>query len=241
MTNIFSIPTPPKQKPSIQVSTATISDNSKDFNARYNVIPAEAKNKVTLVGNEGGPYDSGLGLVRSAGPTRKELIRAVTFDITPELEESGSNSLITIDSIRAPASIVIWMGTHSRRFTISATFVSRTVKEATNNFKNISLLKAWRMPMSSTLGQSSAMISKYQIAPETLRLYAYKDNIRGVPVVVGSLNITYPSSVDYIPTDNGTPMPIITKLTISLTEVHNLAGFKVYNYEKFKLGLLEGW
>lgn len=86
--------------------------------------------------------------------------------------------------------------------------------------------------------------------PDVLYLYAYsgtigsrtdrteaqgKVNIKKLPVVVTSLNITYPEDVDYIPVyDTGEPFPVKMDVTIELSETHSPQG-----YEKFSLGMFK--
>jgi len=59
---------------------------------------------------------------------------------------------------------------------------------------------------------------------------AYEGNINGVPVVMTSLDITYPSDVDYIPCEgtggaddnlNGTPFPTVMSISVALQEIHS--------------------
>lgn len=96
--------------------------------------------------------------------------------------------------------------------------------------------------------------------PDVLYLYAYSSgvssgtgqdrpnkfgvNINKVPVVVTSLNITYPDDVDYIPTySNGDPrksepFPVKMDVDISLTETHSPREYERFDLMKYKKGVL---
>ena len=96
--------------------------------------------------------------------------------------------------------------------------------------------------------------------PDVLYLYAYSSgvssgagqdrpnkygvNINKVPVVVTSLNITYPDDVDYIPTySNGDPrksepFPVKMDVEISLVETHSPREYERFDLMKYKKGVL---
>lgn len=95
--------------------------------------------------------------------------------------------------------------------------------------------------------------------PDVLYLYAYASNVQRVdntqgqtlsgqaginihkvPVVITSLEITYPDDVDYIPTNDVVPSPFPTRLevSISLVETHSPAEFERFSLSDFKRGRL---
>ena len=96
--------------------------------------------------------------------------------------------------------------------------------------------------------------------PEVLFLYAYSTaandardltngnnvNINRVPVVLTSLNITYPDDVEYIPVDtkinNKTePFPIRMEVSITLTESHSPVEFERFDLMAYKTGNLKNF
>jgi hypothetical protein len=82
--------------------------------------------------------------------------------------------------------------------------------------------------------------------PAILLLSAYssptkRGNIYKVPVVIQNLTIPYPSDVDYIPTNNGTPFPTIMSVELQLAEVHSPLEYERFNLQQFKEGILEGF
>lgn len=96
--------------------------------------------------------------------------------------------------------------------------------------------------------------------PDVLYLYAYSSgvssgtgqdrpnkfgvNINKIPVVMTSLNITYPDDVDYIPTySNGDPrksepFPVKMDVDISLVETHSPREYERFDLMKYKKGVL---
>jgi hypothetical protein len=89
--------------------------------------------------------------------------------------------------------------------------------------------------------------------PEVLYLTAYSSgsdvggrldkptNINKVPVVITNLAYSYPNDVDYIPTLDGEPWPIIMTITISLVESHSAREFEQFDIFKYRDGLLPGF
>lgn len=66
-------------------------------------------------------------------------------------------------------------------------------------------------------------------------------NIYKVPVVITSLNIPYPNDVDYIPTLEGEPFPIIMTISITLVETHSPREYEKFDLFKYRDGILPGF
>jgi hypothetical protein len=192
--------------------------------------------KVALVGRTGaGTSSLTSGLSQQGGAAAQATsMNAVIFTATPDMSESGSTILVDIGDIRAAASVVIYMGSPSREFSLSAKFVSRTTAEATQNFQYISWIKAWRMPV---LKQGES----FGAEPETLRLYGYGKVLRGIPVMLQSYNIEYSSDVDYIQDSAGNWLPIYQTVSLSLKEVRSVDDLASFDYASYKTGQLAGW
>lgn len=94
--------------------------------------------------------------------------------------------------------------------------------------------------------------------PEVLYLYGYTagdnstnaqfkfENLNRVPVVLASLDITYPDDVDYIPVmssdkKNIVPFPIKMDVTISLLETHSPREYEQFDLVAYKQGKLVGF
>lgn len=89
--------------------------------------------------------------------------------------------------------------------------------------------------------------------PEVLYLTAYSNpsvtgsqldrttNIFRIPVVITSLGITYPNDVDYIPTLENEPFPIIMNISLALAETHSPKEFEQFDIFKYRDGKLPGF
>ena len=227
-------------------SAATSSQDYKSRTSALSSVDASAIQKVALVGRTGagtvglsgdafGKSDTVTSLNGKGGP----LFSSVIFEATPDMSESGSTILVDIGDIRAAASIVFYMGSPSRMFSLNARFISRTAAEATQNNTYLNILKAWRMPV---LGKGEGIGGA---EPETLRLFAYGNVIRGIPVMVQSLNVEYSSEVDYLQTKdaNGVAIwvPIVQNVSIGLKEVRSSDDLATFDYASYKSGQLIQW
>ena len=70
------------------------------------------------------------------------------------------------------------------------------------------------------------------------RTRMFATNIHNIPVVVTNLTIPYPSDVDYIPAEDGQPMPRIMTLDIQLTETHSPQEYNKFSLQDFRKGTL---
>lgn len=115
----------------------------------------------------------------------------VEFEVTPDITESATATYYEEASIRGPASIMMYTGSPSRSFSISAKLVARNVKEAKKVSEQIHRLKSWRMPESYEGGFA-------QKAPAVLLLQGYGKMFKDIPVVMTDLSIEFTSEFDYI-------------------------------------------
>ncbi len=161
--------------------------------------------------------------------------KSVVFHATPQIQETGSASWNEIDSGRAPASILTYAGSPSRNFNISAKFISRTQKEANLTLRYVNLLRSWRLPYMTEAAD------RIQAEPEVLNLFGYGHMFRAIPVIMRSLNIDLNDDVDYIKASNGTDVPIIWPVSMTLQEIHTISDFDKFNLDEFKKGILPWW
>lgn len=89
--------------------------------------------------------------------------------------------------------------------------------------------------------------------PEVLKLSAYSNatnengllnkmtNISAVPCVITALSYTYTDDVDYIPTIQGQPFPILMSISISLAESHSPQELEYFDIYKYRAGTLPGF
>ena len=67
---------------------------------------------------------------------------------------------------------------------------------------------------------------------------AKREHINRVPVVIQSLNIPYPSDVDYIMSTTGVPMPTIMAVDVQLMETHSAREYEQFSLSQYKAGIL---
>lgn len=244
----------------------------------------------------GAPYSKYIKLSNYFGTqsTSNTAYSSVVFFITPEMSESRSVSYIEIGDIRMPASLLIYMGSPSRSFTINAKFLARSQAEADVSFRNKSVLESWcvtnptlgnalnavtqvnnqitpqdqqspgdtastatqagngPLPYLSVPAKSTATTQPFTQttnlfaqSPPVLSLEGYGGQFRRIPVVIRSLNISYPTDVDYVASSNNTLVPILQDISITLSEARNIdAGYGAmnsFNLSAFKQGTLQFW
>ena len=81
------------------------------------------------------------------------------------------------------------------------------------------------------------------LPPAVLELSAYSNNqhrgnIYKIPVVITNLTIPYPTDVDYIPTTQGTPFPVLMNIGIDLVEVHSPSEYERFSIVDYRRGEL---
>jgi len=139
-------------------------------------------------------YRKSVGESLANGKGRKDY--EVVFEATPEITESGSVNYYEESGIRAPGSVVVYMGSPARNFSISAKFISRTPQEAKLTDTYIHRLKSWRQPESFSGGINAGV-------PTILYLQGYGKMFKDIPVVMTDLSIDFSSEHDYIRTSGG--------------------------------------
>lgn len=81
--------------------------------------------------------------VKLSSLNKKAIYQSVVFFISPELTEGRNVTWAEVSDLRLPASILIYMGSPSRNFSINAKFLARSQAEADVAFRNMNLLKSW--------------------------------------------------------------------------------------------------
>jgi hypothetical protein len=168
----------------------------------------------------------------------------VIFHSTPEVSEQGNVLYVDISDIRAAGSHSVYLGSPARTFNINHKFISRTRIEAENTWRMMNTLRAWRMPKTGLAHQGINVedLNADTNAPSVLNLFGYGKTFRGIPVVITSLTIDWNSESDYIKCNNGSDIPIILPVSISLKEMRTYNDMNsTFNYEQFKKGELRWW
>lgn len=188
----------------------------------------------------------------------------VEFDVTPDITESGSVSYVEESEIRGPGSILMYMGSPSRNFSINAKLVARNIQEAKKVSTIIHILKSWRQPETYVGGVG------VNGTPAVLYLQGYGNMFKDIPVVMTDLSIDFSSEHDAIAygSDNfevnyvygsekegnkvittrtreiESAVPIIVPVSISLKEaraIEDVDGLDEFDILKYRTGKLMGW
>lgn len=158
----------------------------------------------------------------------------VPFLVQPNLTESGSANYTEIGDMRQAASLLIYMGSPSRTFSIDATFVSRSESEAEITLRYINILRSWRMPEKEGDGEFNVK------SPSRLFLGGLDNQFKQIPVRMTDLSIPFNEETDYIVTGNGS-VPIVWNISVTLKEARSISELRQFNIENFRQGTLSGW
>lgn len=164
----------------------------------------------------------------------------VLFKVTPVIDESRQANYDRMSPVHHPGTLQIYKNTESRPFTVSTKLISRTSEEATINLRYINLIRSWVVPY---YGQGTAQSTKDKLGapPDILVFSAYGEkNIKEIPVVLASYHWVYPDSIDYIPTNDGEPFPIIMEISLSLLESYSPEEYTSFDITKYKNGDMTG-
>lgn len=172
----------------------------------------------------------------------------VAFAVRPEFSETTTVSYIPITDLRAATTLLLYMGTNARTFSMSAKLISRSEAEAAETYRKLNLLKAWTKPdkhytARDLLGNQLPGGNK---APRVLTMYAYGHLNKGIPLVLTSLSIEFPQDVDYISfTPKGkneeSEVPIIMSINMAFSEIRSWDEAEAFDIVKYKTGDLSGW
>jgi hypothetical protein len=224
------------------------------------IINSASKTSISQPSQTGANLQNSSNSRTGLSSTREQVV----FDVTPEFSENRTINYKNIDPIHAPGAVYMYANTNARTFSITAKFISRSINEATVNLAYIQYLRTWAMPTFGTIGANPAPGEGILGAPPAiLLLTAYSlgnpgatqvtnttpgsdgipvpnigNNIYQIPVIMTSLDIPYPSDVDYIPTKNNIPVPTIQVVSISLTEAHSPNAYQKFTLQDYKTGRL---
>lgn len=165
----------------------------------------------------------------------------VTFDIMPEVTESRNAEYESLQAAQMPGEFQKFKGTKATSWQVNASFTCRTRDEAEMNLAYINTLRAWTMPY---FGDNQGRMAG--APPPVLQLYGYRGLVGRVPVVMTSLNWTWPKDCDWIPTwttgDDGgtTPFPTVMNVQFTLVESFSANQFNRFDLESFKAGDMVG-
>lgn len=152
----------------------------------------------------------------------------VIFKVRPKISMS-KDALYTNSGMPGAGGIVVYERTNNKKYSITATFVSRTAEEVEENYLYLKLLESWLLATKRT-----------ELKPSILMLSGYDFTFLDIPTVMSNCNINYGDEVDYIKS-NGIYLPIITTTTFTLIESHSSHELADFDINSFRNGFLPGF
>mgnify|MGYP000944854137 CR=1 FL=1 len=201
--------------------------------ASDNSASARAINQETGSASAPGNEDHKVQLVS----TVDDLI--VIFDVMPDVSESRAAEYEALQVAQMPGEFQKYRGTKSTTWQINATFVCRNSDEATQQRDYLNVLRSWVMPY---FGEQVPDRSLLGAPPAVLNFSGWRGIVGTVPVVITSLNWTWPKECDWIPTndldENGRkiPFPTVMNVQIALVESFSAQQFNNFDLESFRDG-----
>lgn len=163
-------------------------------------------------------------------------LNKVVFDVMPRIDESASVDYEPITPIHHPGAIQKYRNSSVRSWRITARLISRTSAEATLNLQYINVMRAWQKPFFGE-GTAASMPDKLGAPPPVLTLSAYGPRMIGpVKCVMKDCNWSWDNTLDWIPTADGNPFPVIIDVNLSLEESWSPAEYSGFDIVKYKQG-----
>jgi len=188
--------------------------------------------------------------LREIGATSMD--RIFTYKTTPTISEAQTVEYKQFNPVHAPGSINTFVNSPSRTFSFGdVKLISRTQREATETLKNIRLLRSWTKPVfglgvtPDAFKNDPNSFSNEDILgapPRVLFLSAYTNHgdvngiLKNIPVVVTSLTFNYPNDVDYMILQDGSAVPVVMNVEISVTETHSPIEYTKFSLAKYRNG-----
>ena len=165
---------------------------------------------------------------------------AVKFRVMPGISEQRGASYEEVAIAQHPGAILKYQTTSNREWSLSVKLITRNSEEASENQITLNTLRSWLMPYYGDGTEKNSQANGMDMLgapPDVLDFTAYGDkNIGKVPVVLASLGVTWPNDVDYLPTLDGQPFPVILTLDISLKEAWSPKEYTAFDLYAYKQG-----
>ena len=174
------------------------------------------------------------------------------FLVMPEIVEDRTVDYEPVAPPQFPGAFQKYKGTQSVSWSINAMLISRTTDEATLNLRHVNRLRSWTLPF---FGNNTFVTDPTRLGapPQVLKLKGLRKGMIGeVPVVVTSLNWTWPRDVDYIPAyditetgDGGSspaniPFPTVIQISIRVVESFSTTQFNQFDLRTYQAGDMVG-
>lgn len=220
-----------------------------------NVIPTSLLNLAGTTNQSSDASASASAINAATGQTNKRSLHKVTlkengtanavvFEVMPEIVEQHTVEYEAIAPPQFPGSFQKYKGNSATQWQVNTTLISRNSTEAAQNLRYLQMLRGWTKPF---FGDRTANSFKNKLGapPPVLTLSGLRDLVGPVPVVITSLNWTWPKDVDYISTGikgsdgNYIPFPTVIQVPIQLVESYSITQFNDFSLADYRAGNLE--
>ncbi len=165
----------------------------------------------------------------------------VTFDVMPVIVEAHTVEYEQVAPAQFLGAFQKYKGTSPTQWTLNAVLISRTSQEADANLSSLNTLRGWTEPFyGRRLGKFSSSLGA---PPPVLALFGMRDLIGEVPVVITSLNWSWPKDVDYVPTTRRSesdgklvPFPSVMEVAIQLVESYSIDQLNQFSLDDYRSG-----
>jgi hypothetical protein len=171
----------------------------------------------------------------------------------PEVSEVRTVEYEALTAPQMPGEFQKYKGTKSTQWNITATLACRTREEAARNYIYVNTLRGWsesyfgdkqRIQFSDGGGRG-----KLGAPPPVLQFAGWRSLVGTVPVVLTSLNWSWPHDCDWIPsgildpaTQQEIPFPTVMQVQISLVESYSPQQMNNFDLVAFRNGrMVNAW
>lgn len=168
----------------------------------------------------------------------------VVFDNMPEVNEVRAIEYEALSPPHMPGEFQKYRGTKSTQWTLTVVLTAATVNEATLNRYYVNTLRAWSMPY---FGEAQSYSNRLGAPPPVLSFSGWRGLVGTLPVVLTSMNWTWPKDVDWLPTSDidpqsgmKIPFPAVITLQMNLVEALSAAQFNAFDLASFRAGDMIG-
>lgn len=104
---------------------------------------------------------------------------SVTFEATPDVVENRNVNYRSLDPVHMPGNFQVYQNTSSRTFSVNnVRLISRTIEEATRNYRRLNILRAWAMPF---FGRGTASDEFYETSRTKVNTQGQEHDLSGIP------------------------------------------------------------
>ena len=172
----------------------------------------------------------------------------IVLSVMPTISEDRSATYKAFAPIHHPGEIMKYESTSSRSWRLEAKLISRTSEEASNNVRDLNIIRSWVMPFygEGTANPSSSLAQYLGAPPCILTLSGYgQKNIGPVKTVLENYSTNWPNDIDYIrtlPDANGVsiPFPVVMSVSLSLKETWSPAEYSGFDLVEYRAGNMPG-